>query len=96
MPSVKEFTQAIEISDANVLTFCNSGYALYTAMRIPVSLNWTFLILESDEDMVELGRRIDTVIDGKEFDTFASGALTLMAITAHGPSKSSPSKNRSV
>ena len=48
-------------------------------MRIPVSLNWTFLILESDEDVVELGRRIDTVVDGKDFDTFATSALTLLA-----------------
>jgi hypothetical protein len=40
-------------------------------LRIPVSLNRTFLILESDEDLVELGRRIDTVIDGKDVDTFA-------------------------
>jgi hypothetical protein len=31
--------------------------------RIPVSLNWTFLIQESDEDVVELGRRIDTATD---------------------------------
>jgi hypothetical protein len=51
-------------------------------MRIPVSLNWTFLILESDEDLVELGRRIDTVVDGKDFDTFASSAITLLATAA--------------
>ena len=71
MLSVKEFIQVDEIRDGHVLTFGDSGYALYTAMRIPVSLNWTFLILESDEDLVELGRRIDTVVDGKDFDTFA-------------------------
>jgi hypothetical protein len=48
-------------------------------MRIPVSLNWTFLILESDEDVVELGRRIDTVVDGNDFAPFATSALTLLA-----------------
>jgi hypothetical protein len=37
--------------------------------RIPVSLNWTFLMLESDEGVVELGRRIDTVVDAKDSDT---------------------------
>ena len=79
MLSVKEFIQVDEIRDGHVLTFGDSGYALYTAMRIPVSLNWTFLILESDEDVVELGRRIDTVVDGKDFDTFATSALTLLA-----------------
>ena len=82
MLSVKEFIQVHEIRDGHVLTFGDSGYALYTAMRIPVSLNWTFLILESDEDVVELGRRIDTVVDGKDFDTFASSALTLLATAA--------------
>ena len=51
-------------------------------MRIPVSLNWTFLILESDEDLVELGRRIDTVVDGKDFDIFATSAITLLAAAA--------------
>jgi hypothetical protein len=51
-------------------------------LHIPVSLNWTFLIPESDEDVVELGRRIDTVVDGKDFDTFASSALTLLATAA--------------
>ena len=79
MLSVKEFIQVDEIRDGHVLTFGDSGYALYTAMRIPVSLNWTFLILESDEDVVELGRRIDTVVDGKDFDTFATSALALLA-----------------
>ena len=82
MLSVKEFIQVDEIRDGHVLTFGDSGYALYTAMRIPVSLNWTFLILESDEDVVELGRRIDTVVDGKDFDTFATSAITLLAAAA--------------
>ena len=82
MLSVKEFIQVDEIRDGHVLTFGDSGYALYTAMRIPVSLNWTFLILESDEDLVELGRRIDTVVDGKDFDTFATSAITLLAAAA--------------
>jgi hypothetical protein len=31
-----------------------TSYALYTPIRFPVSLNWTFLILESDEDVVEV------------------------------------------
>ena len=79
MLSIKEFIQVDEIRDGHILTFGDSGYALYTANRIPVSLNWTFLILESDEDVVELGRRIDEVVDGKDFDAFASSALTLVA-----------------
>ena len=76
MLSVKEFIQVDKIREGHVLTFGDSGYALYTAMHNPVSLNWTFLILESDEDVVELGRRIDTVVDGKDFDTFAATAVT--------------------
>ena len=31
---------------------------------------------------MELGRRIDTVVDGKEFDTFATSAITLLAAAA--------------
>ncbi len=68
--------------DGHMPTFGDPGYALYTAMRIPVSLKWIFLILESDEDVAELGRRIDNMVDGKDFDTFASSALTLLATAA--------------
>ncbi len=46
-----------------MLNFGDSCYALHTAMRIPLSLNWTFLNLESDQDVVEPGRRIATAID---------------------------------
>ncbi len=65
--------EALLAIDGHLLTFGDSGYALYTAMRIPVSLNWTFLILESDGEVRELGCRIDT---------FASSALTLLAASA--------------
>ena len=87
MLSVKEFIQVDEIRDGHVLTFGDSGYALYTAMRIPVSLNWTFLILESDEELVELDRRIDTIIDLKDFDISATSAITLLATAATPPLK---------
>ena len=39
MLSVKEFLQVDEIRDGHILTFGDSGYALHTPMRIPVSLN---------------------------------------------------------
>jgi hypothetical protein len=51
-------------------------------MRIPVSLGWTFLILESAEDLVELGLRIDAAVHSKDFDTLDSRALTLLATAA--------------
>jgi len=82
MLSVKEFIQVNEIRDGYLLTSGDSGYALYTAMRIPVSLNWASLILEFNEDLVELGRRIDTGVNGKDFDTFATSALTLLTAAA--------------
>lgn len=80
MLSVKDFIQVDEISDGHVLTSGDSGYVLNTANRILMSLNWTFLILEFDEDVVELDRRIDDVVEGKDFDTFASSALILIAL----------------
>jgi hypothetical protein len=79
---VSTVDEAPSALNGHILTFGDSGYALYTAMHIPVSLNWTVLILESDEDVAELGRRIDTVLDGKDFDTFASSVLTLLATGA--------------
>ena len=76
---MKAFIQVDENRDGSVLTFGDSGYALYKAMRIPVLLNWTFLILDSDEGLVEMGRRIDTMVDCKDIDTFATSGLALLA-----------------
>jgi hypothetical protein len=63
MLSVKEFIWVEEFRYGHVLTFGDSGYALYTDMRIPVSLNWTFLILESDEDLGKLVQRLVLVLN---------------------------------
>jgi hypothetical protein len=82
--SVKEFIQVDEIRDGQILTLGDSGYALYAAMRIPASLKCTFLILESDEDVVEIGRRIRTLVDLKDFETSATSTLTLL-IAANTP-----------
>ena len=42
MLPVKEFIRVDDIREGYMLTFGDSVYVLYTAMRIPVSLNWTF------------------------------------------------------
>ena len=80
--SAKEFVEIDHISDGHVMTFGDAGYALYTADRIPVSLNWTFLVMESDEDINELGKRIDRVIGSPDFDSFTTNLITLLATAA--------------
>jgi hypothetical protein len=37
------------------------------------------MILETEEDLIELRRRIDTIVDGKDFYTFATSALIPLA-----------------
>lgn len=80
--SAKEFVEIDNISDGHVMTFGDVGYALYTADKIPVSFNWTFLVMESDEDINELGRQIDGVLGSADFDSFTTNLLTLLATAA--------------
>lgn len=77
--SAKEFIEIDHISDGHVMTFGDAGYALYTADKIPVSFNWTFLAMESDEDINALGQRIDDMIGSPDFDLFTTNLLTILA-----------------
>jgi len=60
------------------MTFGDAGYALYTTDKIPVSFNWTFLAMESDEDINALGQRIDDIIGSTDFDSFTTNLLTVL------------------
>lgn len=80
--SAKEFVEIDNIEDGHVITFGDVGYALYTGDTIPTSFNWTFLVMESDEDINELGKRIDGILGSADFDSFTANVLTLLATAA--------------
>ena len=65
--SAKTLIQVENVRDGHIMTFGDTGYALYTADRIPVSFNWSFLAFELDDDIREIGRRLDAVLNDPGF-----------------------------
>lgn len=80
--SAKEFVEIDHINDGHVMIFGDAGYALYTADKIPTSFNWTFLAMESDQDINALGQRIDNIIGSTDFDSFTTNLLAVLSTTA--------------
>jgi hypothetical protein len=81
--SAKVLIQIENVRDGHAMTFGDTGYALYTADRIPVSFNWSLLAFELDRDIKEIGVRIDSIIEDPRFDSFAENMITLAGATSH-------------
>ena len=81
--SAKTLIQVENVRDGHVMTFGDTGYALYTADRIPVSFNWSFLAFELDDDVKEIGKRLDAVLNEPGFDAFTSNVITLAGAAAN-------------
>jgi hypothetical protein len=47
-----------------------------------MSLDWNIPILESNDDVAKMGCKIATVVDGKDFNIFATPVLALLAAAA--------------
>lgn len=75
--SAKVLMQLDNVRDGHQMTFGDTGYSLYTAEKIPVSFNWCLMLLEIDEDINNLGKKIDNVINAPEFDGFTANVLIL-------------------
>jgi hypothetical protein len=79
--ATREFVRVDHIEDGQAMTFGRTGYALYSSPRIPQSFDWTFLVMESDEDINALGNRIDAILSGPEFDGFTKNVLTELSVS---------------
>nr|AAU83701.1 hypothetical protein GZ32G12_16 [uncultured archaeon GZfos32G12] len=75
--SSKVLMQLDNVRDGHIMTFGDTGYALYTSSKIPISFNWTLMLFEIDEDINNLGKDIDGVINRPEFDSFVNNVLIL-------------------
>lgn len=75
--SSKVLMQLDNVRDGHLMTFGDTGYALYTSSKIPISFNWTLMLFEIDEDINNLGKDIDGVINRPEFDSFVNDVLIL-------------------
>ena len=81
--SSKVLMQLDNVKDGHLMTFGDTGYALYTANKIPVSFNWSLMLFEIDEDINNLGRKVDGVISAPEFDGFVGNVLILASAAAN-------------
>ena len=81
--SSKVFMQVDDVRDNHQLFFGDTGYALYTGNKIPISFNWSLLAFEIDKDINQLGQRIDSIINLPGFDDFTSNTLSLIGAVAN-------------
>ncbi|MGD8769128.1 MAG: hypothetical protein PVJ06_03695 [Desulfobacterales bacterium] len=81
--SSKVLMQLDNVKDGHLMTFGDTGYALYTANKIPLSFNWSLMMFEIDEDINNLGRRVDGVISAPEFDGFVANVMILASASAN-------------
>lgn len=81
--SSKVLMQLDNATDGHKMTFGDTGYALYTSNKIPVSFNWSLMLLEIDEDVNNLGKKIDSIIDAPGFDGFVNNVLVLASAAAN-------------
>jgi len=81
--SSKVLMQLDNVRDGHIMTFGDIGYALYTSSKIPISFNWTLMLFEIDEDINNLGKDIDGVINRPEFDSFVNDVLILASVAAN-------------
>ena len=81
--SAKVLMQLDNVKDGHQITFGDTGYALYTADKIPISFNWSLMLMEIDEDINNLGKKIDGVIQAPEFDGFVDNVLILAGAAAN-------------
>ncbi len=81
--SSRIFATIENVKDNSVMTFGDAGYVLYQSKTIPDDFNWSLIAIESDKDVRKLGERVETVVNDKGFDDFASNLLVLLASAAN-------------
>jgi len=81
--SSKVLMQLDNVQDGHIMKFGDTGYALYTTDKIPISFNWSLIVIEIDEDINELGKKIDSVITAPAFDGFTTSVLAIAGAAAN-------------
>jgi hypothetical protein len=76
--SSKVLMQIDHVKDGHQMTFGDTGYALWTSDKIPISFNWSLVAFEIDEDINAVGKKIDAIVNDAGFDGFARNLITLL------------------
>jgi hypothetical protein len=77
MLSSKTLMQLDHVKDGHKATFGDTGYALYKSNSIPISFNWSLMVFDIDQDINDLGRKIDDTLNSDGFDGFLDDAIIL-------------------
>lgn len=82
--SFREFIEVYHVRDDSILTFgsADAGISVFTANKIPLDINWSLVLIERDTDVREVGKRLQSIINSPEFDTFTSNLIGIIGSTA--------------
>ena len=81
--SSRVFTTIQNVTDNHEMTFGDTGYVLYQTETIPDNFNWILLAIETDADVREVGKELNSVIEDREFDSFVANTLAVAAAASN-------------
>ena len=71
------------VKDNQVLTFGDTGCALYRSGTIPDDIGWCLIAIESDKEIRKIGTTIDEVINCPGFKTFVTSFAGLVGLSSN-------------
>jgi hypothetical protein len=71
-------TTVQNVTDDHMMTFGPRGFALYQANTIPEMVHWSFVAMESDEDIRNQGKALKSVLEDAKLDGFLEALLVLI------------------
>ena len=71
------FTMVENVWNNHKFFFGDTGFALYTAGRIPRELHWCFVAMGDDRDVNRIGDYIDQCINNEDFSTLTGSIVSL-------------------
>jgi hypothetical protein len=70
------------VKDNQILTFGDTGCALYRSGTIPNDIGWCLIAIESDKEIRKIGTTIDEVINHPAFKIFATSFAGLIGLSS--------------
>ncbi len=81
--SGKVLTEVQHVQNGQVLTFGDTGYALYTATSIPQCFNWSFMVLVSSKNLKFWEDQLQSLLNSPELDKFAAGLAEVLKVAVN-------------
>ena len=78
--NAKVLMEVEHVKDDQVLTFGDTGYALYTSQTIPQSFNWSLLVLASGRTLQFWEEQVNNVLNDPKFGNFAEDLVSVLKV----------------